>query len=742
MKNSEIALLFENARKSKKMTQKDVADALNYSSQNISLWESGKVSPKMDLVFEFCNAVKMDPISFLSGKFKDSECSNKFAQDEFLHFLKLRIADENVSKQQLEQWLAVSRPTLNRILAGENVISIAQYYAICENLNFDYSDIMAGYPSLPLPSSSVLPEEEKKRRFPRFALVSLGVFLLLGVGIGTGLLLSKTNLFSTNPADVALSYEDTPEIQIDYAKHALQGFETGFSYTINGYSFSNLNFELPIHEKWYDKEINIVKLARDENYMDSSSQSLFVDTTKFENFLDVNSTSIKNSAADLSDLDTRLKNVDHLDEELSLFSEVHVDELGIIEDNSANYLLNENEKEVLSKNLQKPLSFYGNQFYTNWLMGSETFFLDSSTYPSYIIKSENGKSYVEITGTQTKTQSSVYIPSEIDDIDDIRVADYAFEESKNPNLQTIVFQRKPSYLGDYAFSGLSLGVLDFGYSDDARPMAVKITKDEESEVGKYSNAFANLVHVDRCRLPFYIGSSDVSLYFSGLFGKNSSDYLKSDAFGGISAFFIPSPENLTKMPMYDFVKVRLLKISSLYVPKNVRFQSNISEKNVDLRILSFQQDEDEKNEITGNFTCFYALEYLSANERLLKKTTSSMFLGCISMKGALSYQNLQTISTESFSCMRMPSKIELRNVTSIGEKAFYAPYGLNQIDIYKSDEISSSSPLVISSSAFVNNGNLSGDKKIQKIVFHGFSEDELCLATDFKGENITVEKVA
>ncbi len=89
----------------------------------------------------------------------------------------------------------------------------------------------------------------------------------------------------------------------------------------------------------------------------------------------------------------------------------------------------------------------------------------------------------------------------------------------------------------------------------------------------------------------------------------------------------------------------------------------------------------------------------------------------------------------------MMSKIELKSVTSIGERAFYSSYGLNQIDIDKSDGLSSSSPLVISS-FFVNNENFSDKKKIQKVVIHGFAESETILATDCKGEDILVEKVA
>ncbi len=92
--------------------------------------------------------------------------------------------------------------------------------------------------------------------------------------------------------------------------------------------------------------------------------------------------------------------------------------------------------------------------------------------------------------------------------------------------------------------------------------------------------------------------------------------------------------------------------------------------------------------------------------------------------------------------MRILSKIEFKSVSSIGERAFDSSYGLNQIDIYQSDGISSSSPLVIAFSTFVNNENFSNEKKIQKVVFHGFAESELVLATNCKGEDITVEKVA
>lgn len=132
MTKCEIGNLFKKARTEKKMTQKDVADCLSYSAQNVSLWEIGKVLPKMDSVFEFCHALKIEPESFLSGKIIPYSKELKFDNERFLSILREEMVKRNVSKKQLETWLCVSRPTLNRILKGEIIVNIAQFLTLNE----------------------------------------------------------------------------------------------------------------------------------------------------------------------------------------------------------------------------------------------------------------------------------------------------------------------------------------------------------------------------------------------------------------------------------------------------------------------------------------------------------------------------------------------------------------------------------------------------------------------------------
>lgn len=132
MTSAEIGSLFKKARIDKKMTQKEVADCLSYSAQNVSLWEVGKVLPKMDSVFDFCSVLKIDPELFLSGYIIPDGKELKFDNEKFLSILKSEATRRNISKKQLESWLCVSRPTLNRILKGEIVVNISQFLTLNE----------------------------------------------------------------------------------------------------------------------------------------------------------------------------------------------------------------------------------------------------------------------------------------------------------------------------------------------------------------------------------------------------------------------------------------------------------------------------------------------------------------------------------------------------------------------------------------------------------------------------------
>lgn len=172
MTRTEIGSLFKKARIDKKMTQKEVADCLSYSAQNVSLWEVGKVLPKMDSVFDFCSVLKIDPELFLSGSIIPDSKELKFDNEKFLSILKSEATRRNITKKQLESWLSVSRPTLNRILKGEIVVNISQFLRLNEEFASSF---------VPLFSKEKSPIKKKKgsRKNLYITILLLSVVLLL-----------------------------------------------------------------------------------------------------------------------------------------------------------------------------------------------------------------------------------------------------------------------------------------------------------------------------------------------------------------------------------------------------------------------------------------------------------------------------------------------------------------------------------------------------------------------------------
>ena len=50
-----MRISLEAARRNKKLTQQDVATALNVSKKTVGAWESGKTAPKADKIDALCN---------------------------------------------------------------------------------------------------------------------------------------------------------------------------------------------------------------------------------------------------------------------------------------------------------------------------------------------------------------------------------------------------------------------------------------------------------------------------------------------------------------------------------------------------------------------------------------------------------------------------------------------------------------------------------------------------------------
>ena len=63
-----IGKFIAETRKSKKLTQRQLADALSISDKTISKWECGKGLPEVSLMLPLCNALEITVNDLLSGE--------------------------------------------------------------------------------------------------------------------------------------------------------------------------------------------------------------------------------------------------------------------------------------------------------------------------------------------------------------------------------------------------------------------------------------------------------------------------------------------------------------------------------------------------------------------------------------------------------------------------------------------------------------------------------------------------
>ena len=57
-------------RKLKNMTQEELAEKLNVTSQAVSKWENGKCFPRMKTIIEICDKLEINYIEFFKIKLK------------------------------------------------------------------------------------------------------------------------------------------------------------------------------------------------------------------------------------------------------------------------------------------------------------------------------------------------------------------------------------------------------------------------------------------------------------------------------------------------------------------------------------------------------------------------------------------------------------------------------------------------------------------------------------------------
>lgn len=746
MNENEISSLLKKAREDRHLTQKEAAEKVSYSPQTISLWESNKVSIKLDFLFGYLDALGIDPVSFLDGEIVETDKPYQFDNDILLAFVKKRAKERRAGDSSLMECLGISKPTLNKIFSGENVLSISQFYALSRFLSFPVRE-----PFVMKKEKEPVAQLKKQRSYRPIWIASACLSLLLVVSAGVTIGVNMTKRADQNVADNVSSFEEisekvssdqfypnglkeeTPEIYVDYATRKLCGFDVGSDYRIAGNRIVPSKEEINIIPSWYDVPLEIRKLKRDEAYEDSDAQRIFIKSANFVNYFPGDKDGIL------------LAN----DEDVSLDDRIDYYVNSIAESDRENYKVTSEELSLLKANLYVDIPYISDTYFNRSFPMAE-----NAVDVNYEMKTDvDGTTYVWITGVKDASQKTVVIEKSYQGISDIRVASKAFSKECNPNLSSVIFKNKPHYLGAEVFSGLYLTYLDFGFEDDRTYdidmdlFSVDITEYGILHTVKRSSVFEGFKGADYARLPLPNVPNVASMYFYSWFGLSGPD----KDFKGFQSVMFPQDTSSMKKKYYFISNIlNNMKVRSLHIPKSIRFMPDY-DRDLYLRSIRFEHGYSDKNEnydkelhnTNGKYLDCMALEYYLKDDVDEDTTyTKSCFKGCLSLRGVINY-DVTSIGEESFRSCRLPEKIAFGKLSLVKTDAFSGNYGLKEIHIYNNEEVPS---LTIMTNAFVYDDAYSDEHQISKIVFHGYgSEDDhpkLILEDNYKSKEIKAEFVS
>lgn len=130
-------MLSENiktARKSKGLSQEELAVKLNVVRQTISKWEQGLSVPDSDMLIALSDALAT-PVSALLGEFAvRAEADDLKAIAEKLEIINLKLARQKAARRKTLRWLLIALCAVTVIIAAALVLLNSPY------LGWNYSD--------------------------------------------------------------------------------------------------------------------------------------------------------------------------------------------------------------------------------------------------------------------------------------------------------------------------------------------------------------------------------------------------------------------------------------------------------------------------------------------------------------------------------------------------------------------------------------------------------------------------
>ncbi|EEO2730247.1 helix-turn-helix domain-containing protein [Listeria monocytogenes] len=121
-------------RKSKGLSQEEIAIKLNVVRQTISKWEQGLSVPDSDMLISISEVLETPVSTLLEETVMVSKVDDVKAISEKLEIINLQLAQRKTARQKMLYWLFISMCTVIAIISAVFIILNSPY------LGWDYSD--------------------------------------------------------------------------------------------------------------------------------------------------------------------------------------------------------------------------------------------------------------------------------------------------------------------------------------------------------------------------------------------------------------------------------------------------------------------------------------------------------------------------------------------------------------------------------------------------------------------------
>lgn len=176
-------------RKELNISQSQVAERLGYSTQLISMWESGKGSPNAPVWGEYASLLQLDLEGFLFDKIQktNDHCDSiRFDSEKCAKIIKRLRQANGLTQKELAKKLNVSNKNVSAWENGTSFPKLETFINLCNVLNCSYDDLYFAK------EIDTFVFKNKKRKALPF-IIATSIFVVAGVAIATVIVTKKSN---------------------------------------------------------------------------------------------------------------------------------------------------------------------------------------------------------------------------------------------------------------------------------------------------------------------------------------------------------------------------------------------------------------------------------------------------------------------------------------------------------------------------------------------------------------------